>query len=345
MENRIIKFFDQLARWRWEHVENNELWQRLSIAWSQAFWRWQLGHFGTDSLIYPYVAIHSSRLVFIGNQVNIAEFVHIWGAGRVKIGDNTIIASHTVITSQTHDKYAPIFRDSNIFKPVKIGKNCWIGSHAVILPGVNIGAGSIIGAGTIVTQNIPPRSIAVGVPAKVVENLPLPHSVKERIVKNYANKYNAEVLVETGTYEGEMIDAVLTDFKKIYSIELDKALYKNVKKKYLKISKIKLYQGDSTQVLKKVLKKIPALSIFWLDAHYSGGKTARGKKETPVTDELKTILSSGKPQILLIDDARFFGVRTDYPSIKKVSELASKTKNNYRVDVKDDVIRIIPEIK
>lgn len=343
MENRIIKFFDQIARWRWEHVENNKLWQRLSIAWSQAYWRWQLGRFGTNSFIYPFVAIHSSRLVFVGNQVNIAEFVHIWGAGRVEIGDNTIIASHTVISSQTHDKYAPIFRESNIFKPVKIGKNCWIGSHAVILPGVKIGDGSIIGAGAIVTHNIPPRSIAVGVPAKVVENLPPPHGVKERIVKNYAKKYNAKVLVETGTYEGEMIDAVLNNFKKIYSIELDKTLYKDAMKKYLKINKIKLFQGDSSLVLKKFLKKIPALSIFWLDAHYSGGKTARGKKETPVTDELKIILSSGITHILLIDDARLFGVRTGYPSLKKITGLASK--NNYRMDVKDDIIRLTPEIK
>ena len=56
-------------------------------------------------------------------------------------------------------------------KPVKIGDNCWIGSGAIIFPGVEIGDGSIIGAQTVVTKNVPPNSVFIGIPGKVIENL------------------------------------------------------------------------------------------------------------------------------------------------------------------------------
>lgn len=54
---------------------------------------------------------------------------------------------------------------------VSIGKNVWIGEKATILPGVTIGEGSIIGANSVVTKNIPPYSIACGIPAKVIKKL------------------------------------------------------------------------------------------------------------------------------------------------------------------------------
>ena len=53
--------------------------------------------------------------------------------------------------------------------PVKIGDDVWIGGRVIILPGVTIGNGCIIGAGAVVTKDIPPYSVAVGVPAKVVK--------------------------------------------------------------------------------------------------------------------------------------------------------------------------------
>ena len=58
---------------------------------------------------------------------------------------------------------------SNV-KPVVIGDDVWLGRRAIILPGVCIGNGSIIGAGAVVTKDIPPFSVAVGVPAKVIKD-------------------------------------------------------------------------------------------------------------------------------------------------------------------------------
>lgn len=128
-------------------------------------WKISLGKLGSGCLIYPYVVIHFPDSVRIGDRVAIAEFVHIWGKGKVEIGDNTIIASHSIITSQTHDKTAFNYRDTMILKPVRIGRRVWIGSGAIIMPGVTIGDGAIIGAGSVVTRDVRENSIVIGNPS------------------------------------------------------------------------------------------------------------------------------------------------------------------------------------
>ncbi|MEE1104690.1 MAG: DapH/DapD/GlmU-related protein, partial [Ruminococcus sp.] len=55
-------------------------------------------------------------------------------------------------------------------KPVTIGDDCWIGRRVMILPGVHIAEGCVIGAGAVVTKNIPPYSVAAGVPARVIKS-------------------------------------------------------------------------------------------------------------------------------------------------------------------------------
>jgi len=134
--------------------------------WSHAVWRARLGALGPHSRIYPEVVIHSPGCVHIGDHVEIVEFGHIWGGGGVTIGDRTVIASHTVITSQTHDPEAPDYGQSRVAKPVTIGANVWIGAAAVILPGVTIGDGAIVGAGSVVTRDVAPGAVVMGVPAR-----------------------------------------------------------------------------------------------------------------------------------------------------------------------------------
>ena len=110
---------------------------------------------------------HPEKIV-IGDNSSINEYCHIWGGGGVTIGNNTLIATHTIITSQTHDSQGKIFSETHITKPIIIGNNVWIGSGVIVLPGVSIGDGAIIGAGSVVTQNIPAGTISVGMPARVV---------------------------------------------------------------------------------------------------------------------------------------------------------------------------------
>lgn len=107
----------------------------------------------------------------IGDNVVINAFTHIWGHGGVIIGNNVMIASHTAITSITHNPKSKLFSDENIGKPVRIGNNVWIGAHTVIFPGIKIGNNCIIGAGSVINKNVPDGSVYAGVPAKELYKL------------------------------------------------------------------------------------------------------------------------------------------------------------------------------
>ncbi len=106
----------------------------------------------------------------IGEGANFGPFCLVSGYGGVEIGKYTQIASHVVILSYTHDmdKSMPIKFQETPLKKVTIQEDVWVGAQVVVLPGVTIGTGSIIGAGAVVSKDIPEYSIAAGVPAKVV---------------------------------------------------------------------------------------------------------------------------------------------------------------------------------
>ncbi len=100
----------------------------------------------------------------------IAEFVHIWGGGGVRIGDDVLVASHVAIASMTHKTDARVFAETVVNKPVVIEDNVWIGTGAIILPGVRLGTGCIIGAGAVVTKDVPANWIVAGIPARRIRN-------------------------------------------------------------------------------------------------------------------------------------------------------------------------------
>jgi lipopolysaccharide O-acetyltransferase len=113
-------------------------------------------------------------VIQIGDRVSATGYLTIGAASRVEIGDDALLASHIFISDNQHGharadlpfKYQPLEKIS----PVVVGAGCWIGEHVVILPGVTIGEMSIVGANSVVTRSIPPRSIAVGSPARVIRH-------------------------------------------------------------------------------------------------------------------------------------------------------------------------------
>ena len=117
-------------------------------------------------------------IICIGNNVTINYHCHIGCINRIEIGDDVLIGSNVLITDHSHG----IFSYDNMDKPwaerelcskgpVIIEKNVWIGENTCILSGVTIGKGSVIGAGSIVTHDIPAYSLAVGSPARVVKQI------------------------------------------------------------------------------------------------------------------------------------------------------------------------------
>lgn len=114
-----------------------------------------------------------------GKEVQLNDYVHICALERVEIGDFTLIASHVYISDTSHGSYKGTERDSSpISKPIEryyptapviIGKNVWIGEGVMVMPGITIGNGCVIGAHSIVNEDVPENAIAVGSPAKVIK--------------------------------------------------------------------------------------------------------------------------------------------------------------------------------
>jgi lipopolysaccharide O-acetyltransferase len=121
---------------------------------------------------------YTPRIV-IKDNVAINDFVHIGAVNHVEIGNNVLISSKTYIADHNHGRYVgndqsdpdtpPGARELTPDKAVVIGDNVWIGEQVSILAGATIGRGSVIGANSVVAGNIPPYSIAVGAPARVIK--------------------------------------------------------------------------------------------------------------------------------------------------------------------------------
>ena len=167
---------------------------------------------------------------------------------------------------------------------------------------------------------------------------------KQKVVREHAKKFQVKILVETGTYQGDMVEASRSIFDKIYTIELSKELYEKAIERFSGMKNIELIHGDSSVELAKIVDKLTQPVLFWLDGHYSGGITAKGTKNTPVYEELLHLLHSQVPNhIILIDDARAFGKEKDYPSLEDVRALVKSTRSNMKMTVKHDIIRIVPK--
>ena len=118
------------------------------------------------------------RLI-IGDRVSIEEFVHIGCLTKIEIGNDVLMGSKIYISDHNHGIYSGELQDSPYIppkqrkltqgEPIRIGDRVWIGEFVTILPGVTIGEGAIIGAMSVVTHDIPPNTIALGSPARVVK--------------------------------------------------------------------------------------------------------------------------------------------------------------------------------
>jgi len=130
---------------------------------------------------YPFDG--NKKVIKIGENVQINDYVHITAMFNVEIGNNVLLASKIYISDCTHGSYngddddsSPLTSPSErkyTFSEVIIEDNVWIGESVSVLPGVKIGRGAIIGANAVVTKSIPANCIAVGNPARVVKKYDL----------------------------------------------------------------------------------------------------------------------------------------------------------------------------
>jgi acetyltransferase-like isoleucine patch superfamily enzyme len=115
---------------------------------------------------------HKSSKIIIGDD-SVLRGTTVWASTEIMIGDNFLAAPYVwIVDSDAHGVY-PTERAIKCAKsaPIIIGNNVWIGYRALVLKGARIGDNTIIGAGAVVTHDIPANSVAAGVPAKVIKKL------------------------------------------------------------------------------------------------------------------------------------------------------------------------------
>ena len=131
-----------------------------------------LGSVGEKVWIAKRFCFDNGKNIHIGSNFTANFNLTILDIKEVYIGDNVMIGPNTTITTVGHplspkDRRAHLAQGSEI----RIGNDVWLGANVTILPGVTIGDNVVVGAGAVVTKDIPPNSLALGVPARVVKEL------------------------------------------------------------------------------------------------------------------------------------------------------------------------------
>ena len=178
-----------LQKWRW--YERSRLpWNRARIHWElmrrDAFARWPLHgnvlealsdgrlEVGANTLFEPdvWITVGDDAKVRIGEGTFLNIAVMVAAAQLVEIGSHCMLANGCFVTDANHrfdDPDTPVpWQGFSSKGPTRIGENVWLGANVVVTSGVTIGKRCVIGANSVVTQDIPPFSIAAGAPAKVL---------------------------------------------------------------------------------------------------------------------------------------------------------------------------------
>ena len=127
--------------------------------------------------MFPPFSTDFGKNITIGKDVFINSGCHFQDQGGIQIGDGALIGHNVVLATINHD-LNPEENRKNHYAPITIGAHVWIGSNATILPGVTLGDWAVVAAGAVVTQDVPPRTVVGGVPAKVLKVIPEERTVR-----------------------------------------------------------------------------------------------------------------------------------------------------------------------
>lgn len=140
-----------------------------------------LGHLGKDSFLQGPITFHYGSHTFIGDRCFINFNFTVQDDAEVTIGDDCNFGPNMTIVTPVHPMLANerrhmmcadgAVRHLCYAKPVRIGNDCWFGANVVVCPGVTVGDNCVIGAGSVITRDIPPNSFAAGNPCRVIREI------------------------------------------------------------------------------------------------------------------------------------------------------------------------------
>lgn len=167
-----LKSFYRFVRWRFKPAVCFYLGNHLFMNYMPYRIRhWFLGRFcqvriGRDSSIAMGCFVTGYH-ISIGDNTVVNRYTYLDGRVPLTIGNNVNISHYTLIQTLTHDPQNPDF--VCLCKPVVIEDHVWIGARAIISPGVRIGEGAVVGAGSVVTRDVEPYTIVAGNPARFIK--------------------------------------------------------------------------------------------------------------------------------------------------------------------------------
>jgi len=167
---------------------------------------------------------------------------------------------------------------------------------------------------------------------------PPPRSIKASLIRRFAGP-ERRVLVETGTFYGDMLALLQDDFDQLHSIELSPRLARRARRRFAGDVKIHLHEGDSGLLLEAVLREVRQPAVLWLDGHFSGPLTARGASDTPLLREIEAALRVGTPRdVILVDDARLLGTDAAYPTLEDLQRRIALARPDWKLGVEADAL-------
>jgi acetyltransferase-like isoleucine patch superfamily enzyme len=126
---------------------------------------------GKRLMLYPGVRLMFTHRLSVGERVAMNIGVYIDAGGEVEIGDHVMIGPYCMISSRDHSVVAngiPMCFQPHIHRKIVIGNDVWIGGNSSIRSGVTLGDGCVIGAGAVVTKDVPAKAIVGGIPARIL---------------------------------------------------------------------------------------------------------------------------------------------------------------------------------
>ncbi|WP_127793330.1 sugar O-acetyltransferase [Agromyces sp. LHK192] len=131
-----------------------------------------VGSLGADAYVKPPLSVDYGENLHIGARTFINSNLTALDVARITIGEDCQIGPNVQLLTPTHPIEPQPRRDRlEAARPITIGDNVWLGGGVIVCPGVSIGENSVIGAGSVVTRDIPANVVAVGNPARVIREI------------------------------------------------------------------------------------------------------------------------------------------------------------------------------
>jgi hypothetical protein len=173
-------------------------------------------------------------------------------------------------------------------------------------------------------------------------------SIPFDMAKRLKDRFGLSAFIETGTYLGKTSSWAADHFEHVWTVEAYRPLYEQAVEKF-KGQNINVIFGNSGEALRGIVQKLSGPSLFWLDAHYSGGGTAGESYECPLLEEIAAIDASTHEHFVLIDDARMFMAPPprphqieEWPDIRTVIDALHLRRPHDYIMIYEDVIYRIP---